>query len=501
MNSKLREVLRLYEQGFSQRDIHRALGVARSCIQRYISQCKVCEITYEEAKNLSDDELRDRLGVNRTGRGRVGCEDADFEEVSEDLQSRKGVTLELLWEEWAQTVPSPYGYATFCRRYREWSSSSKVWMRQEYRGGEKCLVDYSGEVLNYSPQVGGSQRAEIFVGVLGASNYIFCEASPSQQVTDWQSSHVRMFEYFGGVPECVISDNLKSGVKVPDRFEPELNQNYLELADHYDTTILPARVRKPKDKAKVEQAVQQVGRKILAPLRKEPFRSISEINLGILPRLVALNRSIMRDYKLSRRELFERIDQPNLRPLPVCPFVPQRWFLARVSLDYHVQVEQHFYSVPCRLAKEEVRGRITQNLVEIFHNNERVCCHPRSYIPFAHTTCVEHMPRHHQFQKSLTSSKFVLWSEQVGPETTLLVERLLCSGRHREQGYRSILGLQRLEKKHGRRLLERAAAIANEKNYVSQRFVRQTIEHLLIDSPDEGPPLRHDNIRGSDYYH
>lgn len=501
MNSKIREVLRLSEQGFSQRDIHRDLKISRSCIQRYISEALVCGLTYELAKDLSDEDLRQRLGARKAGRERVLCEDPNFEAVAKELTSRKGVTLELLWEEWARQVPAPYSYATFCRRYRQWSSSSKVWMRQEYRGGEKAFVDYSGEVLNYSPKVGTSQRAAIFVGILGASNYIFCEASQSQQVTDWQSSHVRMFEYFGGVPECVISDNLKSGVTSPDRFEPELNQNYLELADHYDTTILPARVRKPQDKAKAEQAVQQVGRKVLAPLRKELFRSISDINLAILPRLVALNGFLMRDYGMSRRELYERVDQPNLRPLPVCPFVPQRWFLARVSLDYHVQVEHHFYSVPCRLAKEEVRGRITQNLVEIFHNNERVCCHPRSYIAFAHTTCFEHMPRHHQFQKSLTSSKFILWSEQVGPQTVLLVERLLCSGRHREQGYRSILGLQRLAKKHGNRLLERAAGIANEKNYVSQRFVRQTIEHLLIESPDEAPPLRHDNIRGRDYYH
>lgn len=497
----VRQVLRLSEEGISQRQIHRSLGIARSTLQRYLRLARQAGLTYQESKSLTDSELKERLDRTKPGRTKMAVPDPDFELIHRELKSRKGITRELLWEEWVACSDQYYSYGTFCRRFREWLRSSKVWMRQDYPGGEKCLVDFSGETLCYYPKPGDMRKAEIFVGVLGASNYIFCTAKESQSLLYWQQSNIEMLEYFGGVPKAVVVDNLKSAVTSADRYEPIINKVFQEVSDYYGTTVLPTRVGAPQDKAKVEQSVQMVQRHILAKLRKQKFVSVAAINCAIKPLLEQLNQRVMRDYGVSRRALFLERDMPLLQPLPSVRYVPQQWQAARVSMDYHIQFEHHYYSVPYHLARQEVWIRATSKMVEIFHDNTRVASHIRSATKYEHTTNPQHMPANHRFQKSRTKPRFQKWAREVGPETAVLTDRLLNLGKHPEQGFRSILGLQRLEKKHGSKLLEHACGVANSAKIVSQRYVRKVLDEIEKKKKESAAPTIHTNIRGSEYYH
>jgi len=500
---RVREVLRLSEQGLTQREIHRQTGIARSCIQGYLQLFELTGIRLSEAVELSDQELREKLKKKVPGRHRAEVKDPDFANLHQDYKSRKGVTRKLLWQEWVEAVGSGYDYSTFCRRYNEWARSQQVVLRNEYRGGEKLLSDYAGERLSWWDDNGAEHPVEIFVSVLGASNFIYAEASPSQKVIHWVSSHIRAFTAIGGVPQAVVIDNLKSGVIRSCRYEPELNKTFEEFAAHFGTTVLATRAAKPRDKAKVEKAVQDVERWVLAPLRHVRFASITEINLAIDTLLEALNAKVMQDYKVSRRELYERLDKPLLRPLPMYAFVPSTWKLARVGLDYHIQIEQHWYSVPYTLVREEVWVRISEGLVEVFHDNVKVASHYRSLVKYRFSTDPAHMPSAHRAVRSWTADNFQKWAHGVGPETSNLVETVLTAAAHQELGFRTILGFQRLEKKFGSQKLEAAAKVANERRVPTQRFLKAVLERQA-DSPASEPPeapLVHDNVRGEKFYH
>lgn len=499
----VREILRLTELGCKQREIHRSTGVARSCIQKYLGLLGLNQITVEESQKLTDLELKERLNKKTPGRNRAEIEDPDFQKVHEQYLSRKGVTLDLLWQEWVQVSGIGYSYQTFCRRYDEWASLKKVTLRSEYRGGEKLLVDYAGEALSWWDEYGEQHKVEIFVSVLGASNYIYAEASPSQRVVHWISSNMRAFEFIGGVTEALILDNLKSGVIKSSRYEPELNKSFEEFGAHYNVAIVPTRAAKPRDKAKVEKAVQDVERWVLAPLRNKRFGSLAEINLAMAPLLEALNGKVMQSYQRSRKELFEELDKPALKPLPTQAFVPASWKLARVGLDYHIQIEHHFYSVPYTLVREEVWVRISERLVEVLHNNTKVASHHRSLAKYRFSTEKSHMPEAHQAVRSWTADNFRAWAQTVGADTSALIELILGAASYKELGFRSILGLQRLAKKYGALRLEAAAALAIERRMPTQRFVRQVLELGIEKKPvvPTKPPVIHANIRGEKFYH
>ena len=498
---RVREILRLSELGLSQRELHRVTGVARSCIQRYLGEARVSGVNYEEAKGLSDTELCATLKRQIPGRKRGGQE-PDYSQVHSELVSRKGVTLELLWMEWVEETGGGYSYSTFCRRHGEWCRASNVILRNEYRGGELVLCDYAGEGLSYVDASGVRKAVEIFVSVLGASNYTFAEATPSQKLLHWTNSNIRMLNFFGGVPEAVVIDNLKSGVVSSSRYEPELTRTYEEFGQHYGVAILPARPRKPRDKAKAEKAVQEVERWVLAPLRHHDFRSLDEINVAIRCQLAALNARQMRIYRASRQELFERLDKPALKPLPIAPFVAATWKYAKVSLDYHLQIENHYYSVPFHLARKSVWIKSSEKLVEVFHNNERVASHRRSHEPYRHSTIAAHMPPNHLAVKSRTPENFIKWSQSIGPQAKEFVQTLLDSPQHRELSYRSILGLQRLEKKFSHQALEQACGVALERRMFSQRFVKTVLEQGAFGVETTKLEINtHANIRGATYYH
>jgi transposase len=382
-------------------------------------------------------------------------------------------------------------------------------MRQVHTAGEKAFVDYAGQRPTIVDSTTGEVIAvELFVAVLGASNYTFAEATRSQQSADWIASHVRAVEYFGGVPAVWVPDQLRTGVTRPCRYEPGVQRTYVVWAQHYQTVVLPARPAKPRDKAKVEVGVQVAERWILARLRHETFFSLAALNARIAELRTALNARPMKGYGgRSRRDLFEQFDRPALRPLPAERFVHGDWLEVRVNIDYHVDVDRHFYSVPHALVHATLDVRLSATTVEIFQRGARVWVHARSHQPGRHTTVVAHMPKAHRAHQEWSPSRLVRWGATIGPETATLVEQILASRPHPEQGYRSCLGLLRLAKQYGPARLNAACARAVAVGARSYRHVDSMLQHgldqapLPLDAPIARPAIPHDNVRGPAYYH
>ena len=341
-------------------------------------------------------------------------------------RQRRGVTLELLHHEYLEQHPNGYRYTQFCEHYRRFCKQRKLSMRQVHRAGEKAFIDYAGQKAHVVDATTGEVReVEIFIATLGASNYTYAEASETQRVADFVMSHVRAVEFFGGVPQLFVPDQLKSGVTRSDRYEPGIQRTYAEFAEHYGATILPARPRRPQDKAKVEVAVQIVERWILAAIRNETFHSLHALNQRIRELLEVLNRRTMRDYRQSRQERFEQIDRPALAPLPASRFEVADWKQATVNIDYHVELDRHFYSVPHPLVRERVEIRSTATGVEVFARGQRVAAHRRSYLAGSFSTVPEHMPKAHRAHLEWSPTRLVHWAESVGPKTAELVAAIL----------------------------------------------------------------------------
>jgi transposase len=419
---------------------------------------------------------------------------------------RVGVTLELLHLEYLAQHPDGYRYSAFCERYRRWLKDRHLSMRQEHLAGEKLFVDYSGKKPHYiDGKTGLPVEVELFVAVMGASSFTYVEATATQKGPDFIASHVRAFEFFGGVTGMLVPDQLRSGVTVPCRYEPGIQRTYDELAKHYGTAVVPARPGHPRDKAKVETAVLVAQRWILARLRNQTFFSLDELNQRIWELLDELNDRPMRIYRASRRELFERLDRPALRPLPVERFVYADWKAARVNIDYHVELDGHYYSVPHALVREKVELRITASTVEVIHRNQRVASHPRSSKRGMHTTTAEHMPKSHQQHREWTPSRITHWAGTVGVKTEELVAAILRERTHPEQGYRSCLGILRLGKRYGNERLEAACARALVAGARSYRHVESILKHSLdrvadIEQRSNAKSIDHENVRGRDYY-
>ena len=420
------------------------------------------------------------------------------------------MTLQLLQLEYLEQYPDGYGYTQFCRYYKHWLGKQQRSMRQIHQAGEKLFVDYSGKRPRIvDPKTGEVQEVELFVAVLGASNYSFAEATRTQQSADFLASHVRALEFLGGVPEAIVPDQLKSAVIRSCRYEPGLQRDYAQLAEHYGTVILPARPGKPRDKAKVETAVQVVQRWILARLRNQIFFSLAALNQRIAELLEELNQKTMRSYGQSRRELFEQLDQPALGPLPPERFILGKWKHAKVNIDYHVELDKHYYSVPHALVHEDVEIHSTATTVEIFHDGRRVTSHVRSHLRARHTTKPEHMPKSHRQHLEWTPSRLISWGQSIGPSTGKLVATILDERRHPEQGYRSCLGILRLGKRYGEDRLEAACARALSVGARSYRHIdtmlRKGLDRMPLptsrQSSTKSPSATHKNLRGGGYYH
>ncbi len=502
--NKIREIFRLsLENGLSQREISRSTSVAQSSVSRYLARGQELGITGSDLKNTSDADLSVLLGL-QTVKPRERLRSLpDFEWFHQELK-KKGVTRQLLWEEYRLEHPEGYGRTRFFDLYRDWTLKLNPSMRQNHRGGEKVFVDYCGPTMAIREAKSGKLRpAQIFVGVLGASNYTFAEATWTQGLPDWIGSHVRMFEFFGGVPEIVVPDNLKSAVSKACYYEPDLNPTYRDLAQHYQVAVLPARVRKPKDKAKVEAGVLLVERWIMAVLRHREFFSLEELNREIGHLLQKLNQRPFKKLPGSRQSAFEQLDRPQLAPLPRERFVFCQWKKAKVNIDYHVELNRHYYSVPFQYVREKVLLRFTEQTVEVFHRSQRIASHVRQDRPGQHTTLKEHMPSHHQQYSEWNPRRFIQWATQIGPETTEQIQRLLQARPFPEQSYRSCLGIMRLNKSYPTERLEAACRRANRLGTTSfgslHSILKKGLDRFEIEK-NEAIPLEHENLRGADYY-
>lgn len=504
---KIKEVLRLDSLGLAQRQIARSCSIGQSTVAEYLKAAAGAGLEWAEVADWEETRLSAALAPKSLAKPKPNLPPApDFATIHAELQQHKHLTLQLVWEEYRAQHPDGYRYSRFCELYQRWRRKLGVVLRQAHRAGEKLFVDYAGRTIPVQHPAGREIReAQLFVAVLGASNYTFAEASWTQGLADWIGSHIRAFEFFQGVPEIVVPDNLKSGITKTCRYEPGVNVTYEEMAQHYGVAVVPARPRKPRDKAKVEAGVLLVERWILAALRKRIFFSLGEVNAAMAELLVGLNERPFRKREGSRRTLFETLDRPALKPLPAERYQYGEWKRARVNIDYHVEFDRHWYSVPYQFTQQEVEIRATTATVEVFHQGVRVASHARSCAPHSHTTTHEHRPKAHQRYLEWTPSRVVEWSVKIGPATAQVVERILSSNRHPEQGYRSCLGIIRLGEKYPHARVEAAARRAVALNVCTYQSLKAILENHLDGqaaepTPDSQPPIEHPNLRGPDYY-
>lgn len=503
---KIREALRLcLAEGLSPRQAGIATGLPRSTVRRYVVRAVEVGLGWPLPPELDDRALEERL----YGRAAPPPADQrtvpDWAVVHRELR-RKGVTLQLLWTEYRAGCPDGFGYTWFTERYRAYAGRLDLVLRGDHRAGEKAFIDFAGQTIPITdPHTGEIWGAQLFVAVLGASNHTYAEALESQELPHWLGAHVRAFESWGGAPAILVPDNLRAGVTKAHRYEPVINPSYAELAAHYGTAVIPARPYKPRDKAKVEAGVLVAERWILAALRNRTFFSLAEANRAIAERVAWLNDRPFKKLEGSRSSLFAELDRPALRPLPATPYEYAVWKAAKVSIDYHVELDRHYYSVPYSLTGERVDIRASARTVEVYARGRRVASHPRSGAIGRHTTTPAHMPESHRRHLEWTPGRLVAWGEQTGPATGALMAAVLASRPHPEQGFRSCLGILRLGRRHGEARLEAACARALAVGALSYRSVDSILRSGLERAPmPEPPPVRatrtHANVRGPAAY-
>jgi transposase len=502
----LREILRQkLLLGNSHRQAACAVGMSAGWVASAATRATALGLDWAAVEQLDDEALEVRM-YGPAGGKRGDRPEPEVTYIHVELR-RPGVTLQLLHLEYLERHPDGYRYTAFCGRYSEWLKKQRLSMRQTHLAGDKAFVDYSGKKPRIVDALTGEViQVELFVAVLGASNYTYAEATFTQQLSDWIASNTRALGFFGGVPNAIVPDQLKSAVTVACKYDPGVQKTFDEWAQHHVTTILPARPRKPRDKAKVEVAVQIAQRWILARLRNQTFFSLAELNARIAELVADLNDRPMRTYKASRRELFEQLDRPALRPLPDDGYEYAAWKRVTLNIDYHAEFEGHYYSAPHDLRGEELWLRATAATVEIFRLNRRQAVHARSHVRGRHTTVTAHMPVAHQQHAEWTPERILGWAATVGVNTRLFAERLLTERSHPEHGYRSCLGVFRLAKKYGAERVEAACARALAVGARSYRHVASILRHGLdrapvLDVEPRGPSLIHENVRGREYYH
>lgn len=501
---KIREILRLvWGCNQSRRDTAKTCGVGKSTVDDTINRAIAAGLSWPV--ELDDEALESWLYPPVKPPSARKLRAPEWQALHDELSRHKHLTLMLLWQEYKEGEPSGYQYSQFCELYRQWRKTLDRSMRQEHRAGDKFFVDYSGMTLDIvEASTGEIREAEIFVGVMGNSNLTYAEATWTQTLPDWIGSHVRAFGYLGAVPHCVVPDNLRSGVSKACRYEPDINPTYAEVADHYGTAVIPARVRRPKDKAKVEGGVLIAQRFILAGLRQRTFFSLAEANAAIRQRLELLNNRPFRKLPGCRRSRFEELDRPAMLPLPEQPYQFAEVLKVRVHIDYHVQVDHHFYSVPHRLVGEELIVRATATTIECLHKGNRVASHARSFLQGKHSTLPDHMPKAHREYAEWTPQRIIAWAAQTGPATAGVVEQILSRKAYPEHGFRSCMGVISLGKRFSRERLEAACKRALAIRGVSYKSIKSILENNLDQKPLPEQldllPVSHENIRGTHYY-
>ena len=514
---KLAEVLRLrFELKLSYEQIARSCSIALSSVHKYLTLAQAAGIGWPLPEGWNNEQLNARLfppNPAATSEPALSAQRAlpDFAALQVQLRLDKNVTLMLLWEEYreANGNANAYGYSRFCELYQRWRSKLDVVLRQEHKPGEKMFVDWAGATIPlHDRHTGQVCQAPLFVAALGASSYTWAEATLDQQMQSWLRAHVHAFEHFAGIPALVVPDNTKTGVTKAHRYDPDLNPTYYNFALHCGFGIVPARPYKPRDKAKVESAVQLAQRWIVAALRHRKFFSLAELNVAIGELLAKLNHRPFRKREGTRASAWESLDKPALQPLPLSPFDLSEWMRARVNIDYHVAFDANFYSVPYNLVHETVEVRSTPLLVEILHNGTRVASHLRSRKTNEAVTIPEHRPKSHREHLEWTPSRMIHWAGTIGPQTARLFERTMSDKPHPEMGYRGCLGIIRLAKKYSNERVEAASQRALLTGACRCKSIEAILKNGLdripvnqepsSPQPSSMPP--HDNIRGSEYF-
>lgn len=514
---KVREVLRLrLDCRRSHSEIAASCTISPATVSDYLRRFQCSGMTWDEASRLSDGDLESRLFRVKESRVPASRVPIDFGWVHRELR-RPGVTLNLLWGEYTAAARSdgtsavPYGYSQFCELYRLWSKRLSPTMRQTYRAGEKAFIDYSGKKpAIVDAKTGEVRHVELFVMVMGASNYTYAEASYSQRLGDFVASTMRGLEYFGAVPEVLVPDQLRSAVSGPDRYDPEINATYAEMAEHYGMAVIPARPRKPRDKAKVEAAVLLAQRWIMACLRNRRFESLERLNVAIAELLEKLNERPFQKMDGTRKSLFERIDRPAMRTLPVRRYEVAIRKSATVNIDYHVAFDDRLYSVPYGFVQAKVAIRATATIVEILHQGTRVASHIRSYGPKGtFVTMEEHRPANHKGALKWTPERLIGWGNSFGPSVAKVVELTLARNRHPETAYRSCLGIMRCAQRVGAARMDRACAKAlivsgpmGPKRTLIEALLKGGLEEILPNEaePTSRVPRHHELLRGATYF-
>jgi transposase len=506
---KIKEILRLkLDCGISEREISRSCRVSRSTVADYLRRAAAARLTWSEASAMAEAQLEERLFPTEHIPSTVKRPPPDCEHIYNELRTYRkfNLTLSQLWLEYKDKHPDGYQYTQFCEHYWRWRKKLDYCMRQEHRGGEKLFIDYSDGLSIVDTATGEFILTQLFLAVWGASNYTYAEAALSQMLPDWIGAHRRALEYFRCAPRVLVPDNLKSGVSKACKYEPDLNPTYADMAEHYGCVVLPARPRKPRDKAPVENGVLIAKRWILAVLRHRTFYSLGELNAAIRECLEHLNNRPLKKLRKSRCELFEAIDRPNALPLPSRPYEYAEWYKARVQMNYHIEVDQHYYSAPYQLLHERLDIRLTATVVEAFHKGERVAAHARSYVKGGYTTLKEHMPPSHRCYAEWNPARFIQWAGKTGEATAQLVEKILATRPYPEQGYKACLGIINLARDYEPVRVEAAAERALKFKTCSYRSMKAILSAGLDRQPDNGeqphlpglPP--HQNIRGPEYY-
>jgi transposase len=500
---KIKEVLRLkYEAELSNRAIAGACKVSNSTVGEYLKRAEAAGISWPLGE-IGEEELYQKLFPEKVVVSERKYPLPDWEEIQRDKR-KKGVTLQLLWQEYKEKYPEGYQYSRFCEHYQRWKDRQIEPRRHiEHTGGEQMQVDYAGlKIPVTDPETGEIGQASVFVAILPASNYIYAEAQSCENQCNWNNGHVRALEYFGGVPKIVVPDNLKTGITKPNYYEPGVNLAYQELAEYYQFAVLPARVRRPRDKGAGENGVQNVERWVIAPLRNCKFFSVHEVNLAFKEKLDQLNNKVMQSVGRTRRQEFEEIDQPNLRPLPEKPYEYAERKTATVNIDYHIEFDEHLYSVPHTLIHQKVDIHATERMVEIRHHGKSVAIHPRNFRQGRFSTLREHMPANHQFMGDINPDRLLEWASKIGPLTSNLVKATLRSRPFPEQAYRSCLGILSLARKYPQPLLEQACQSVFEAKEFSYKAVAE--ELIYLQKQGTAPLIEtlptHENIRGAEYY-
>jgi transposase len=503
---KINEVLRLKAAGLSVREIACSTGSARTTVYEYLVRAAGAGLSWPLPDDMDEVALEEQLFPPATAELAQRRPAPDWRAVHRELKRGRHVTLRLLWLEWKQDHPDGWGYSQYCWHYQRWLGTQDVVMRLSYPAGARMFVDYSGDkVPVVDPGTGEVSQAEVFVAVLGCSGMLYAEASFSQDLPNWLMAHVHAYEAYGGVVEATTPDNLKAGVTRACYYDPDVNASYADLARHYGTVILPTRAVHPRDKAAVEAGVLQVERWVLAPLRNRTFYSLAELDRAIRQKVAELNDRTFRGEPTSRRELFEELERPALKPLPAQRYELAEWKKVTVNIDYHVELDRRYYSVPYTLVRQKLEVRATKSAVEVYKGGRRVASHAREHGRRRYITDPAHMPPSHRAHLEWTPSRLVTWAQTVSPDAAALAQKLLESKPHPEHSYRACLGLMSLAKRYGPERLGAACARALLSGAVSYTSVKSILAEGLdrVPLPSASaapPPPEHENLRGAGYY-